>query len=390
MKILILTFYYPPDIGAGSFRSAAFVNALKEELSKNDEIHIVTTCPNRYRAVNDEAPEFEKHGGVSVSRIRIPKHKSGMVDQTKAFVAYARGVLRIIKNRQYDLVFATSGRLATAALGRFCAKTVGAPLYIDIRDIFVDVLDGILKPPLKYILVPIFRSVERYTIEGASGINLVSEGFCNYFQTRYPGRDFSFLSNGIDEEFLDFPRYVLNLRPVPQVLYAGNIGQGQCLHCILPELAKQTAPNFEFLVVGDGGAKRRLEQALAERQVTNVRLLPPVRRKELKGYYLSADILFLHLNDFMAFERVLPSKIFEYAATGKPILAGVAGYSADFLRKNVTNAEVFSPCNSSDGVKALETLYLEWTDRRGFISRYRRDELMRKLTKDVLGRCVRK
>ena len=50
---------------------------------------------------------------------------------------------------------------------------------------------------------------------------------------------------------------------------------------------------------------------------------------------LFRSILFIHLNAYPAFEKVLPSKIFEYAATGKPILAGVSGYSADFIRNNL-------------------------------------------------------
>ena len=44
---------------------------------------------------------------------------------------------------------------------------------------------------------------------------------------------------------------------------------------------------------------------------------------ELLNYYNQANILFLHLNSIKAFEKVLPSKIFEYAASNKPILAGV-------------------------------------------------------------------
>ena len=47
---------------------------------------------------------------------------------------------------------------------------------------------------------------------------------------------------------------------------------------------------------------------------------------------------------------MLPSKIFEYAATGKPILAGVSGYAAEFLNDQVEGVEIFSPCD----VKAMK------------------------------------
>ena len=72
-------------------------------------------------------------------------------------------------------------------------------------------------------------------------------------------------------------------------------------------------------------------------------LLQPVKRDELIEIYQSADVLFLHLNDFDAFKKVLPSKIFEYAATGKPIWAGVAGYAAEFITSKIENSAVFFP-----------------------------------------------
>ena len=67
----------------------------------------------------------------------------------------------------------------------------------------------------------------------------------------------------------------------------------------------------------------------------NVILKDPVSRFELKSIYNTADYLFLHLNDYSAFKKVLPSKIFELATYPKTIIAGVSGYSADFIKKEI-------------------------------------------------------
>ena len=48
MKIVLFTFYYPPDLSAGSFRAVALVEALSKKISLEDELHVVTTHPNRY------------------------------------------------------------------------------------------------------------------------------------------------------------------------------------------------------------------------------------------------------------------------------------------------------------------------------------------------------
>jgi glycosyltransferase involved in cell wall biosynthesis len=106
-------------------------------------------------------------------------------------------------------------------------------------------------------------------------------------------------------------------------------------------------------------------------------------RTNLIAEYQGADVLFLHLNDYEAFTRVLPSKVFEYAALGKPIWAGVAGYAADFIRGQVTNAAVFPPCDADAALRALDTLVLRAAPREEFVRRYARRDIMRRMAKDI-------
>jgi glycosyltransferase involved in cell wall biosynthesis len=119
--------------------------------------------------------------------------------------------------------------------------------------------------------------------------------------------------------------------------------------------------------------------------LSNVQLLPPVSRDELIDAYKSADVLFLHLNDYEAFKKVLPSKIFEYAALGKPILAGVEGFAKDFINQNVSNAEVFEPGNSVGAVKALERLSLIEQPRAEFIKKHSRKHIMEDMANDIIA-----
>ena len=72
MNITFLTFYYPPDLSAGSFRAAALVEALSAQLRAEDRVTIITTSPNRYKEASVEAPETETHGPVTIRRVRFP------------------------------------------------------------------------------------------------------------------------------------------------------------------------------------------------------------------------------------------------------------------------------------------------------------------------------
>jgi glycosyltransferase involved in cell wall biosynthesis len=139
--------------------------------------------------------------------------------------------------------------------------------------------------------------------------------------------------------------------------------------------------------VGDGGRREQLERALADAHVTNAQVIAPMSREALLGEYRAADVLFLHLNDYEAFKRVLPSKIFEYAALGKPIWAGVAGHAAAFLTAEVTNAAVFPPCDVEQALLAFDRLDLRDAPRDAFVQKYRRTEIMRAMAEDVLAQA---
>ncbi|EIJ0981520.1 glycosyltransferase family 4 protein [Vibrio vulnificus] len=387
MKILVLSFYYKPDLCAGSFRTTALIEQLKQQ--NGVMLDVVTTMPNRYASFDASADTDikaeEVDGNVRVRRIHLPSHNSGMLDQIKSFKTFYQQAQKLVKNESYDLVFATSSRLFTAFLGARVAKVKKVPLYLDIRDIFVDTIKDVLSPKVALLLKPVLSAIEKYTFSSAKHINLVSKGFEGYFKARYTNSSYSWFTNGIDGEFLDLPKgnsSEFTSEKAKRLVYAGNIGEGQGLHTIMPELAVLANHDYTFRVIGDGGRKKQLEDASTSNN--NVVLLPPVNRKKLIEEYLNADVLFLHLNDYPAFEKVLPSKIFEYAATGKPILAGVSGYAAEFIKAEVPNAEVFYPGDHNGAMDALKKLKLEYTGRTDFIEKYTRSNIMKKMSKSII------
>jgi glycosyltransferase involved in cell wall biosynthesis len=365
-KILVLSFYYPPDLCAGSFRAGAFVTALRSKLGSASEIDVLTTMPNRYHSYASDAPPVERTGSATVYRFEIGEHKSGFTDQSLCFGRFGRQVLRHVRDRNYDLVFSTSSRLLTAALAANVARRKRMPLYLDIRDIFTDTMK------------------ERYTMGSAAVINLVSKGFEDHFRSYASGEQpLRFFSNGIDPEFLGKDFSPGEGKERKSILVAGNIGEGQGLEKIIPQAADLVSEDYDLVVIGDGGTKQRLVDACYGK--ANVVLLPPVSRQKLSEHYADADILLMHLNDYDAFRKVLPSKIFEYAATGKPILAGVSGYAAEFTQREVDNAVVFPPCDAEAMVAGIEQLNPDLCQREEFKSKFAREAIMASMADDVLS-----
>lgn len=386
VKLLIVSFHFYPDLCAGSFRSKALVDALQRVAGADIVIDIITTFPNRYASYVVDAPQIEVIGNITIKRILLPRHKSGMLDQAFAFSYFAYVARKYISRRQYDLVYATSSRLMAAVLGAWLAKYCRAKLFLDIRDIFVETIEDVFPHKIAKLVGPVFAMLEKISFNRAQRINIVSQGFIPYFVKRYPKKTLSYYTNGIDDEFcnLNVNSNEVDSNQKTRVLYAGNIGEGQGLHNIIPKLALNL-PTFEFYIIGDGGRRTKLALELAKHAVQNVKLLEPCARKELIKNYQNADILFLHLNNYAAFTRVLPSKIFEYAALGKPIVAGVSGYAKQFLQAEIRGCETFAPCDVNAALQAIQNILLGNIDRTDFIKKYARKNIMDAMAREILN-----
>ena len=387
MRLLVLSFYYRPDLSAGSFRATTLVEALRACVTPATHIDVLTTLPNRYATFTREAAQVEQGPGWELRRIRLPRHRSDMSGQAWAFAHYAGGVLAHVAARPYDVVFATSSRLMTATLGAWIARRKHARLYLDIRDIFVDTIKDVLPSSKARAARMLFSHIESWTVRRADRVNLVSPGFVEYFRERYPDLSLSSFTNGVDTEFLTAaPASSVDRESDGRVriVYAGNIGDGQALHQILPHLAAALVTQARFIVIGDGGRRKELEAALGQAGVTNVELRDPLSRDALIEVYRNAHVLFLHLGELPAFERVLPSKLFEYAALGKPVLAGVAGCAARFVREEISNAAVFTPGDVQDALHAYATLELVDRPREEFVTKYARAKIADAMARDVL------
>lgn len=386
LKILFLSYYFEPDLSAGSFRNTALSTELGNKIDESSSIDVITTAPSRYNSYIVPADKVQVNNNIRIYRILPTAHKGGMIDQSFSFIFYAIHVFKVTKNQDYDIVYASSSRLMTAVIGAILARKKGAPLYLDIRDIFVDTIKDVLSPRLAFLLKPFFSIVEKFAFNTAAKINLVSYGFSDYFENRYPNKKLSFFSNGIDQEFvLSQPKesYRSDSEQLV-VVYAGNFGEGQGLHFIIPTLAKHFEGIMQFKLYGDGGRIGELKKSLKDNDVNNVQILSPVSRKKLIDIYRDADILFLHLNSHEAFLKVLPSKLFEYASTGKPIWAGLSGFSKKFLNDYVDNSVVFEPCNVDEAIDAFNHLVLETRPRNEFVENFSRIKIMSNMASDIL------
>src|SRR5699024_9017227 len=98
-----------------------------------------------------------------------------MKSQILSYQAYFRAVRKFVRNRNYDLIIASTAKLFTGYLAHTIAKKQKAPLYLDVRDLFHENLDNMLSEGLlKKMGLPTIKMVERKTFANATHINIIS------------------------------------------------------------------------------------------------------------------------------------------------------------------------------------------------------------------------
>jgi len=316
-----------------------------------------------------------------------------MLSQARTFITYALASYKLSNNLNPDFLIGTTSRLMTGVLTGISARKLGCKYFIDLRDIFSETISDIFSQKSKllgFVSKTTFSLLERWLFNKAIGVNVVSAGFPEYFQAKgVDTSNWSFFPNGVDKEFINLPFIEnKNSKNIKTILYAGNIGSGQGLETVLPATAKRMGSRYRFLVIGGGGASSKLINAIKSNNVNNIEILPPVKREKLIKYYKDADILFLHLNDIPAFRRVLPSKIFEYTALRRPIVAGLGGYSAKFIVDNVPYATIFNSGDVDgcvDAIKKAESLEVKDKNIDIFVEKYSREKIMNKMAKHIFS-----
>ncbi|MCK9187962.1 WcaI family glycosyltransferase [Acidithiobacillus sp.] len=164
-------------------------------------------------------------------------------------------------------------------------------------------------------------------------------------------------ANDFRKEFGVDPETVL-------ILYAGGMGEKQGLEVVL-EAARRCAdePRLQFLMVGAGGARTRLERQAAAMGLRNLRFAP-VQPVERLAEMLAAGDIHLVVQRRDAADLVMPSKLTNILAAGRPCVATAdAGTALAEIVAGHTTGLVTPPGDSEALTAAILTLAADQTLR---------------------------
>ena len=346
MRILYLSQYFPPEVGATQTRAYEMARHL---VQAGHQVTMLTEVPNHPSGiVPDEyrGKWFQRESleGIDVLRIwvkaspaksfrnRMLFYLSYMFNATLVGLLKAKG--------PFDVVYVTSPPLFVGGAGLALSALKRTRLVFEVRDLWPEsaVALGELSSPRAIAWA---TRLEELCYNKAMRIVVVTNGIEARLQERGYGPKLALIPNGSNTAlFRPSPeagrrlRQELGLGSQFVVLYAGIHGLAQGMET-LAEAARllQDRPDVHFLLVGEGPKKLDLAILREEYGLQNLTMFSERPMADMPAFLSAANVALVPLRKHALFEGALPSKMFDAWACGCPIILSIAGEAQRVLEE---------------------------------------------------------
>ncbi len=173
------------------------------------------------------------------------------------------------------------------------------------------------------------------------------------------------ITNGIENStFEQLCKLKQNENKIFTVTYIGNIGIAQNIKTLID--AAGDIKNVQVNIIGEGNRYEQLKDYVHRNRISNVEFFGRVQRDKMVDFYQESSLLFAQLDE--TFSAAMPSKLYEYASTGLPIVYAGIGVAKDFVNE-LENSTTIKPGDT----KALKDAILKYRDLKCSISQKNRD-----------------
>jgi len=416
MKILYVSQYFPPEMGAPAGRAAELSRLWVEG---GHEVTMLTGFPNhptgvvppQYRQKFRRLVARENIEGVNVVRtwlLPFPNRKTyeRILNYSSFCISSAMTGLFL---DQPDVVIATSPQLLVGLSGWWLARCNGVPFVFEVRDLWPESLaavgmgnpNSLLHRSLAKLAGFLYRSCDRLVV--------VTPAFKEYLveHWRVPADKIFVVENGVETSLFSrlTPKTALRRELGAGekfiVSYIGTLGNAHGLETLLEAAAllRERAPEVLFLLVGEGAEKARLVSLSQSLGLTNVRFVGQQPRETIPAYITASDACLVLLKKTDLFKTVLPTKMLEFMSCARPVILGVDGHARKVLEQ--ANAGIFvTPQDSAELAEAVMRLAADPALRESFgrngrqhilryFSRQHTAEVYLDVLEDLLGKGQR-
>ncbi len=364
MKILFLTQWFQPE---SLFKGLPFAKALKD---KGHDVEVLTGFPNYpggkvYPGYRVRPYQQEVMDGIRVHRVPLyPSHDKSALCRIVNYISFSLSAFLMGPwlVEKPDIIYVYN--LVTLGPPAFLLRLLyGAKVIIDVQDLWPESVAS-SRMLGNRILLDLLNGICGWVYRKADQLVVLSPGFKKVLMQRgVVPEKIEVIYNWCDESSI-----VRDASPSDSVkrlefsgkfvvLFAGTMGLAQGLDTLLDcaQLCTKTLPDVQFILIGGGVDRPRLQQHAEEMALNNVTFLPPRPKESMGEIFEIADALIVHLKGDPLFRITIPSKTQAYLCIGKPIIMAVRGDAATLVEQAGAGilCEPENPQAMSDAVRAL-------------------------------------
>jgi colanic acid biosynthesis glycosyl transferase WcaI len=371
MKILYVSQYFPPEMGAPAARAGELARYWSRA---GHHVTILTAFPNHPTGVvaREYRDQFrrlvvrEKINDVNVVRswlLPFPNRKA-----YERILNYSSFCLSAASTGSFlprpDVVIATSPQLLVGLSGWWLARWKRVPFIFEVRDLWPESLFAVgmgletsaLQRSLSKIAGFLYRHCDRVVV--------VTPAFEDYLIERWrvPREKISVIENGVETQLFAPTteaalKNELGMEGKFVVSYIGTMGMAHGLETVV-EAASQlrdTNPEIVFLLLGEGAEKERIAARVRERRLDNIHILDQQPHEKIPAYICASDVCLVPLKKTELFKTVIPTKMLEFMSCARPVILGVEGQARTIIEQARAGLAI-EPENSAALASAIRHL----------------------------------
>jgi glycosyltransferase involved in cell wall biosynthesis len=337
MRVLITAQYFPPDMGGGATRA---LNVAKGLLKAGCIVTIVSAFPH-YPTGN--IPEkyrwkpfsIEYEGMLKIIRTFVPPVASeGFAKRFLLFASFiASSLFALPFVGKVNVIWAANPNVASFFAGLTYKVVKRCPLVQNIDDLWPDEFYnfGILKA---HALLKIGESIARVTYTASAALTPISPAYVDVLVSKYKisSQKIHVVPAGVDlDNFKANAVKKKNEQSIFKVLYIGALSSAYDFDSVLKAARMLSHESrIKFIIQGEGELSNALRLKVKEMDLENVDLiLKVVSRGEVAEILSSSDALLLPLQPLHY--TGISSKLYEYQASGKPVICCSKGQPAEYV-----------------------------------------------------------
>lgn len=310
--------------------SSSYLHFSSENLIKNNELYTI-----------------DRTSDIPFVFIKTPSYINSGLKRILNMVLFFTRLFKVAKkySNEYgtpEVIIASSPHPLTMIAGIKIAKKYKIPCICEVRDFWPEVFftGGLLKE--KSLMGKVLKSGEKWIYENSDSLIFLKEGDINYIvenkwdlnnEGKIDLKKCNYINNGVDiKEFKsELTKYKLNDDDLINnknfnVIYTGAIRPVNNVGSIL-DTAKLLSEykNIRFIIYGDGNELENLKDRVKNESIENVKLKGRVDKKYIPFILSKSSVNILNYSQkkYNWSRGNSSNKIFEYMASGKPIISTV-------------------------------------------------------------------